>query len=46
MSFYNLVFFKFINDAGPYNVANAEIHDVNLDFRFGLQTVMGLKGLC
>ena len=46
MLFYTLAFFKFINEEGPYNVAYAELYDVKLDFRFGLQTVLSLKGLC
>jgi len=46
MLFYFLAFFKFINEERPFDVAIAELHDVNVDFRFGLQTVLNLTGLC
>jgi len=46
MLFYNHVLFKFINVERNYKVAYAELHDVKLDFRFGLQTVLSLKGVC
>jgi hypothetical protein len=46
MLFYNLAFFKSINEERSSNVALGELHDVKLDFRFGLQPVMRLTGLC
>jgi len=45
MLFYKNVLFKFINEQRNYNVVYAELHDVKLDIRFGLQTVLCFKGV-
>ena len=44
--FITLHFFKFIKEVRPCNVSYAEFRNVKLDFRFGLQLVLSLTGLC
>jgi len=44
--FITLHFFKFIKEVRPCNVSYAEFRNVKLDFRFGLQPVLSLTGLC
>jgi len=46
MLFYkNCIFFTLKNEERPCNVSYAELHNVKLDFRFGLQNALSLTGL-
>jgi hypothetical protein len=44
MLFYTLAFLQIYNEEKPCNVSYAEFHDVKLDFRFGLQPFLSLRG--